>query len=179
MKCAIQLIFSEEYQTQINSIRRVLAERGVHDEAVPVNHISLADIEVDESELIKVEQILNDFASSHKCLNLVLSSVGTFMSKENVLFIAPTMTEELMKYNDELVSMLASKNIKCGKYYTKNNWQPHCTIAIRLSDNELIKGFQVLKDNINLPINACVESIDLLRYNPKPYEELMKFNLKK
>jgi 2'-5' RNA ligase len=177
MKCAIQLVFNNENQSIINQLRKTLIANGVHDEAVPINHISLADIEIEDNQLPLVESILKNFAKSHKSLNIVLSSVGSFMSKENVLFLTPTMTEDLMNYNDELINILTENNILCGKYYTKNNWQPHCTIAIRITDNELFAGFKTLKENNILPISVTANTIDLLCYDPKPYKELIKFEL--
>ena len=177
MKCAIQLVFNNENQSIINQLRKTLIANGVHDEAVPINHISLADIEIEDNQLPLVESILEKFSKSHKSLNIVLSSVGSFMSKENVLFLTPTMTEDLMNYNDELINILTKNNIPCGKYYTKNNWQPHCTISIRITDNELFTGFKTLKENNILPISVTANAIYLLCYDPKPYKELMKFEL--
>ena len=178
MKCAIQLVFNNKNQTIINQLRKILIANGVHDEAVPINHISLADIEIEESQLTLVESILKDFSQNHKSLNLVLSSVGSFMSKENVLFLTPTTTEDLIKYNEELIDILIKNNIVCGKYYTKNNWQPHCTISIRITDDELFCGFKILKENNILPLEVNANTIDLLCYDPKPYKELLKFELK-
>ena len=68
---------------------------------------------------MRVQKFLENFSKTHKSLNLVLSSVGSFMSRENVLFLTPTMTEELMNYNDDLINILTKNNITCGKYYTK------------------------------------------------------------
>lgn len=178
MKCAIQLVFNDINQGVINELRKLLVKNGVHDEAVPINHISLADIEIEENQLSLVESILTKFSKNHKALNLVLSSVGSFMSKENVLFLTPTMTEELINYNNEIIDILTKNNISCGRYYTKNNWQPHCTISIRLSDDELFRGFKTLKENNILPMMVTANTIDLLCYDPKPYKELMKFELK-
>lgn len=179
MKCAIQLVFNDENQKKINELRKLLSDNGVHDEAVPINHISLADIEIEESQLDKIKQVLDNFAKEHKTINLVLSSVGSFMTNENVLFLTPTMTEDLLNYNDKLLSILSRIGISCGKYYTKNNWQPHCTVAIRLSDEELFKGFEILKKYNILPLEISADKIDLLRYNPKPYEELASFDFQK
>ena len=178
MKCAIQLVFNNDNQVVLNNLRKMLVENGVHDGAVPINHISLADIEIEDDQLSLVKSILERFSINHNALNLNLSSVGSFMSKENVLFLAPIMTEELMNYNDELIDILTKNNITCGKYYTKDNWQPHCTISIRITDNELFAGFKVLKENNLLPMTVTANSIDLLCYDPKPYKELARFELK-
>lgn len=179
MKCAIQLVFNDKNQNTINRLRKMLIDCGVHDEAVPINHVSLADIEIDEVEVDLVKNILEVFSKTHKQIKFTLSSVGSFMTSENVLFLTPTITEDLIKYNDEIINALKQKGIKCGVYYTKNNWQPHCTIAIRVSDEELFKAFKELKRNNILPLEVIADKIDLLCYNPKPYKELFSFELEK
>lgn len=75
-----------------------------------------------------------------------------------------------------LIDELTKNNIACGKYYTKNNWFPHCTLAIRLNDNELKKGFNYLKDNNLLPLNVIGDKIDILCYDPKPYNQIEIFD---
>ena len=106
MKCAVQLVFSENDQTKINRLRNGLAEKGVHDEAVPINHISIADIEIDERQLDSVAEVLDKFAKTHGKIKLILGVMGTFMTSENVLFLAPTMTDELIQLNDDMISDL-------------------------------------------------------------------------
>lgn len=49
IKCAIQLVFNNENQVVINQLRKILVNNGVHDEAVTINHISLADIEIEDN----------------------------------------------------------------------------------------------------------------------------------
>ncbi len=179
MKCAVQLVFSEKDQVKIDELRKMLTENGVHDEAVPINHVSLADIEIDESQLEGVTELLKSFTKTHEQIKLVLGFAGSFMTNENVLFLAPTMTEDLLRYNEELLVGLKNLGIESGKYYTKNNWQPHCTVAIRLSDDELFEGFEIIKNSKVLPVEVLVDSVDLLRYSPKPFEEIMRFDLQK
>ena len=98
-------------------------------------------------------------------------------TKENVLFLTPIMTDEMINYNDEIISKLNERGIHCGKYYTKNNWQPHATVAIRLNDEELFEGFKVLKMNNILPLEVVGDKIDLLCYDPKPYNEIVCYDL--
>lgn len=179
MKCAVQLVFSEKDQRKINDLREMLVKNGVHDDAVPINHVSLADIEIDESQVADVGEFLKTFSRTHEQIKLVLGFAGSFMTNENVLFLAPTMTEDLLRYNEELLVGLKKIGIESGKYYTKNNWQPHCTLAIRLSDEELFEGFKLIKNSKVLPFEVLVDGIDLLRYEPRPFKEVMSFNLQK
>ena len=178
MICAIQLVLDDNAQVKINEIRKKLVAQGVHDEAVPINHISLAELEFEEDRLEIVKNILKNFAKKHNKVPLSLVSMGSFMTNENVIYLAPVMTEQLCKYNQELVKVLTKAGIKCGKYYTKDNWQPHCTLVLRISDEEFLNGIKVLKENNILPLNFTGVKVDLLRFDPKPYEELACFQLK-
>ena len=177
MKCAIQLVFDEKSQIKVNEIRKLLLENGISDNAVPINHISLADIEIDNEQLSLINSILKKFSEENSPIKLILASAGSFMTSENVLFLCPIITEDLLDYNNKVVAILTENKIKCGKYYTKNNWQPHCTIAIRISDEELLKGFKALKSCKLLPLEISADKVDLLQYDPKPYTELLSHNL--
>ena len=167
-KYAVELIFDEESQMKLNKIRELLVANGVHDEAVPINHISIADFETDDLEGLKEK--VKEFASSIKKFKLNLATVGTFMTNENVIFLAPVMTDELMNFHKMFLDSMKDFNGKANEYYNHNKWVPHCTIAIRLSDEELIKGFEILKNISFLPLEVTIDKIDILNY-PNPYVE--------
>ena len=165
-KYAIELVFDEESQKKINNIRKLLSSNGIHDEAVPTNHVSIADFETDNLELLKEK--VKEFANRVHKFKLNLSTVGTFMTKENVIFLQPVMTDELMNLHKKFINSMKDLNGKANEYYNHNKWVPHCTIAIRLSDEELIKGFEILKSTSFLPLEVTVDKIDILNY-PAPY----------
>ena len=177
MKCGIELIFDDESQNKINSIRKKLVEAGVHDEAVKLNHVSLTGVEFREDQLDLVKQITQNFACTHAALNLTLSALGAFMGATNVVFYAPVLTDELVRYNDELVAEFTKNGMVCDKNYTHNNWLPHCTLAIRISDAEFKIAMDVLKDNKILPINVVGTKVDVLLSDPKPYKQLAVYDL--
>ncbi len=66
MKCAIELLLDDESQNKIDNIRKTLTKSGVHDEAVKLNHISLADIEIDDNQIEMVKKIVEEFSKTHK-----------------------------------------------------------------------------------------------------------------
>jgi 2'-5' RNA ligase len=165
-KYAIELVFDEESQNKINKIREMLSSNGVHDEAVPTNHVSIADFETDDLDELKLK--VKEFADSIHKFKLNLVTAGTFMTKENVIFLQPVMTEKLMNVHKMFLDSMKDFDGKANEYYNHNKWVPHCTIAIRLSDEELIKGFETLKSISFLPIEVTVDKIDILNY-PAPY----------
>lgn len=172
MNYAIELVFDEESQKVINDLRKKLSENGVHDEAVKLNHISIGDYKTDNIEELKNKIV--DFSKTIKPFELNLTSVGTFMTKENVIFLEPVMTNELMNIHSRFIEFMKDFDGELNPYYDIDNWIPHCTISIRLSDKELFKGIELLKQIIELPIKVKIEKIDIINY---PFKQIMILDL--
>lgn len=168
MNYAIEFIFDDKSQNTINELRKALQENGVHDEAVRLNHISIGDYATDDIEGLKAKVV--EFSRRIKPFEIMLCSVGTFMTQENVIFLAPVMTEELKSAHEKFIESMAGFDGKLNPYYDVDKWMPHCTIAIRLSDEELFQGLRVLKKCIRLPIHVKIEKIDLIQY---PWNQIL------
>lgn len=173
MNYAIELVFDDESQKVINNLRNNLKEKGVHDEAVKLNHISVGDYKTDNIEELKEKVI--EFSKMIKPFELTLSSVGTFMTKENVIFLEPVMTEELLNIHKKFIKFMEGFDGRLNPYYDIDKWMPHCTISIRLSDEELLKGMKVLKEIIKLPIIVKIDKIDLINY---PFNQILIVDIK-
>ena len=172
MDYAIELIFDDESQNVINNLRNMLIENGVHDEAVKLNHVSIGDYKTDNIDELKNRVI--EFSKTIKPFELSLVSVGTFMTKENVIFLEPIMTSELMDIHKRFIEYMKDFDGVLNEYYDIDRWMPHCTISIRLSDEELFKGLELLKKNIKLPIKVLVKKIDIINY---PFNQIMMLDL--
>ena len=172
MNYAIELVFDDESQKIIDNLRLELSKNGVHDEAVRLNHISIGDYKTDNIEELKKK--VTEFSKTIKPFELSLVSVGTFMTKENVLFLEPVMTDELIDVHKRFIEYMNDFDGVLNPYYDINKWMPHCTISIRLSDQELFKGIELLKEIINLPIKVKVEKIDIINY---PFNQIMMLDL--
>ncbi|MDE6622054.1 MAG: 2'-5' RNA ligase family protein [Lachnospiraceae bacterium] len=162
MNYAVELVFDDESQNIINEFRKLLDNNGVHDEAVKLNHISIGDYFTSDIEGLKAKVL--EFSKQIKPFEITLCSVGSFMTEENVIFLEPVMTEELKSIHKKFIDLMADFDGELNEYYEIDKWMPHCTIAIRLSDEELFKGFRLLKENIKLPMNVKINKIDLIQY---------------
>ena len=100
----------------------------------------------------------------------------TFMTKENVIFLEPIMTSELIDVHKRFIEYMKDFDGELNQYYDIDKWMPHCTISIRLSDEELFKGIELLKEIIKLPIKVRVEKIDIINY---PFNQIMMLDLEK
>ena len=172
MNYAVELVFDEESQKVINDLRIKLNENGVHDEAVKLNHVSIGDYKTDNIEELKNRVI--EFSKTIKPFELSLVSVGTFMTKENVIFLEPIMTSELINVHKRFIEYMKDFDGELNQYYDIDKWMPHCTISIRLSDDELFKEIELLKEIINLPIKVKVDKIDIINY---PFNQIMMLDL--
>ena len=143
MNYAIELIFDDNSQKEINELRKKLIENGVHDEAVKLNHVSIGDYKTDNIEVLKNR--VTEFSKTIKPFDLSLVSVGTFMTKENVIFLEPIITDELIDVHKRFIEYMKDFDGELNQYYDINKWMPHCTISIRLTDKELFKGIELLK----------------------------------
>jgi len=167
MNYAIELVFDEEGQKIVNGIRKFLVDNGVHDEAVKLNHISIADYKTNNVESL-IEKVKR-FSKKIKPFEIKLVSIETFMTSENVIFLKPIITEELIRIHKEFINHMRDFDGILNQYYDINKWMPHCTIAIRLNDSELVNGMKLLKENINLPIVVKIDRIDIINY---PYNQV-------
>ena len=177
MKCTIQLVLDDIGQIKVNHLRKLVDPTQINSSIV--NHISIADIDIEEEKLPRIQTIINQFADSHPPIKLTFNSLGIFTTSDNVLFLSPVITEQLLKYKNDLSDQLNTIGIDCGTYYTKENWQPHCTIGLRISNSELLNGLESVKNLDVFPMEINIDKIDLSRYDPLPFLEIFTSDLSK
>jgi 2'-5' RNA ligase len=103
-------------------------------------HISLAVFDdVDTSRLIDV---VCSFAERTHEFNVRFSSVGIFPTGENVVFLAPVVTDELLALHRSFHGELDSVGLSCDEYYRPGRWVPHSTITM---ENELSRALEAVK----------------------------------
>lgn len=77
---------------------------------------------------------LRSFAAQQKPLKIQLASLGTFAGDEGVLFLAPVVTDELLKFHSLVHAHLLSSVSEQIPYYLPDAWVPHVTIAVQAAD---------------------------------------------
>ncbi|MEV2267878.1 2'-5' RNA ligase family protein [Nonomuraea africana] len=88
---------------------------------------------------------------------LKLSSLGLFPGAEGVLFLGATVTHELLTFHNRVHAALANQSIKHWPCYLPGNWVPHCTLAVGLKREEVMRATELLHDFA--PIVAVVSAI--------------------
>ncbi|MCK5155751.1 MAG: 2'-5' RNA ligase family protein [Spirochaetales bacterium] len=166
MGFAFEMFFDSKSEEKITSIWEKLIARNLPSFMLENNckpHISLSvynnlGIETAKKNLFK-------FCSEHNCFNLFLGFIGTFVSNENVIFIAPSMTENLINIHKDFHAKFSYLQDSGWDYYLPNKWQPHCTMAIEISKEQYINSFNTIRENFN-PIEITVEAIGLVGFRP-------------
>ncbi len=165
MNYSTELFFDKNSEDKIKEYINLLHKEDIKNTfydlgALP--HISLAvyNDNIDHLELIKKLEIfqLNK-------LKIGFKNIGYFCSKENAIFLSPKIHPELLdlhkKYHNEFKRFIKSE----WEYYLPENWVPHCTVALDLTDDDFIKAVKSLK-NIFEPMDVTVERIEFIKFRP-------------
>lgn len=126
-------------------------------------HISLAVF--DEVDIPKLCIILHDFAARLTPLTIRFSSIGLFPGTENIVFLAPVVTESLISAHAMLHRYLADADMKCHSYYLPGAWVPHCTITAEESLTQAIESIQKIHSAQVLG-EYSFDSIHLVKFRP-------------
>ena len=113
---------SQDIRRLFTTTRSVLADIGT------TPHVSLAVF--DDVEVPSLTRIVGDFAARTSPFTLRMSSVGLFAGAENVVFLAPVVTESLLQVHAALHDLISAKGLSCHPDYLPGAWVPHCAVTV-------------------------------------------------
>ncbi len=172
MPYAVELYLDNESAEKVDKIRNKLATEGISIDKGAKPHISLAIFEDIEIESFVRE--LQMFARKIKTLNVTLSSIGMFVTENPVIYIAPTVTKELLTVHSKFQDDFEKYKNEVWDYYLTNKWVPHCTLAMNLNSIEVNKTIEICS-KIRLPMKVKLDSIGLLEF--KPNKQLIEYKI--
>lgn len=121
-------------------------------------HLTLADYEeVSKERLI---QLMEKCYEKHVSIELKLSLLGMFR-QTGTLFFAPILTDELDAFHRQHHEFFQELKSQKVSYYQPGHWVPHCTIASRLSKDEMREAFDYCQ-NLEMNLEASIEEIALI-----------------
>lgn len=109
-------------------------------------HITIANY--DNLDKDKFVNLLNKFYEDKLKVAISLNILGTFINT-GTLFLAPILSTELLDFHRSHNNYFKGFNENQKLFYIPGNWSPHCTIASRLSDDNMIHAFRYCKNNLN------------------------------
>ena len=126
-------------------------------------HISLAGFSnIDQDRLVSLVQ---DYANDIEPFDVRLSAIGTFPTEDNVLYISPIPTIQLLTYHEKFHQRLARAKLESSPYYAPARWIPHCTVEMNMSDEQFSEAMEICK-NIFSPITGQFQEIGVVEYLP-------------
>lgn len=175
MPYAVELYFDKESNNHIRNILNFLKNNNIPLDEKTEPHISLAlynDL-YDENKFLKE---LYDFSLNIQSFKISFSSIGIFLTEESVLFFAPVVTKNLLNIHKKYHNTFSQYNYNTIEYYKPNNWVPHCTIAMNLTESQLTNAVEKIKD-IFIPFSCNIVGIGLLKFLPN--KKIKEFNIAK
>ncbi len=170
----VSLYFDNKSESKIQGIINKVAEKSGNNFMIDNNvppHITIAAFQSNKEE--KIIELL-DKIIKNSCEGLITwASIGSF--KSSVIFLAPILNEYLHNLSVNIYEDLSSvEDIDISKFYLPFQWMPHTTIAKKLTNEELILGFQELNDNFTI-FSGRITKIALSKTNP--LEDIIVWNL--
>lgn len=174
---AVELFLDQAAEEKVLNFRDIIYHEGIK----PVQglmddkpHVSLAVFPTTDAE--KIIGLTRDFARTIPCFNFRLGAVGTFPTRDNVLFIYPAPSVNLLEIHAGFHKLVDAAGIKCSPYYAPGNWVPHLTLEFDITSEELCRSIRIFKENF-VPINGEFTHIGVVGFRPIIY--LDKFELPK
>ncbi len=109
-------------------IRKAVTSTGVRAEKGGLYpHISLAVIK--SLKWDGIATAAESLAAETPPLKLKFSSIGIFPGTNNIVFLAPVVSKELLGMHGLLHGILRSRRLRSKSEYLPGEWVPHCTIS--------------------------------------------------
>ena len=139
-----------ETESHLKKMWKYLSENNITQYGVEKKgnrpHITIADYDNLEKDIFV--DLLNKFYEDKPKIDIVLNILGTFINT-GTLFLAPTLSTELFDFHRNHHIYFKEFNKNKESFYLPGKWSPHCTIASRLSDDNMIQAFRYYKNNSN------------------------------
>jgi len=158
MPYSLEVHFDDHTNTTIQDIWKVLSKNKIPCRALEKNfspHITLV-----YGEITGAKKVNWDFLENQKSFKFEFNAFAAFPDR-GVLFLSPEQSNslsELHKLHDahaEFSSM--------NKFYRTDLWEPHCSLASRLSEKQLGKCVRLFED-FTFPIKATCVSSNFVKY---------------
>eukprot|EP00262_Sarcandra_glabra_P000991 TRINITY_DN11000_c0_g1_i1.p1 TRINITY_DN11000_c0_g1~~TRINITY_DN11000_c0_g1_i1.p1 ORF type:complete len:185 (-),score=5.37 TRINITY_DN11000_c0_g1_i1:27-581(-) len=164
---AIELYFDPALENQVLKAWNVLARRQISTQLIEMEsrpHITLLSSPL--LDPFRLQTLVKNFASKHQPLPLTLSSVASFPSEDNVLFLAPTPSYSLLQFHSQLFDLLKKEaGLEIGDEYRPDSWVPHCAVAQEVPRNRLAEAFCILRD-LKLPVSGYAMDVGVVEFSP-------------
>lgn len=159
MSYVLAFHFDPETEARIRELWAVLAEatgsqKLVESPAYP--HITIAVF--DSADVWQIQRGVKIIVENNPIQELTLHSLGSFLSSEGVVYIAPAIRDELLYLHRRLVECVQRWGAITSSFHLPGSWVPHCTLGIELSGEQIAQAMQALHEDPH-PITGRLDSV--------------------
>jgi 2'-5' RNA ligase len=166
MGYAVLLYFDRQTEECILDLRRALSEAcslSSSDSMGVRPHISLAGFsEVEPDALLS---LVEEYARGLEPFAVQFSAIGIFPTPENVLFLSPVPTSQLLTHHQEFRRQLARSGLSPSLYYAPDNWVPHCTVGMNIPNEQFYQALEFCQTAFE-PLAGVFQEIGVIEYWP-------------
>ncbi|MCP3738136.1 2'-5' RNA ligase family protein [Rossellomorea sp. BNER] len=172
-------LFDERTEQMIKDIWRELSEKSISFYAEEVEdrkpHITLASYK--DLNCIEYIKQLDVFYENKSEIDITFNTIGTFLNS-GALFFSPIVTKELLEFHSQYHKHFKGFNDNPNSLYLPNKWIPHCTLANRLSTENLSAAFNYCLTR-NGTIYGKIKEVSLIEVTnrnkvPQIYSKVLK-----
>lgn len=162
MDYAAVLYFDQVTQAKIIKIMNQLGQLGADQSLLEAGikpHLTLASWTGNEENY---EVQLRKFIKESCSLPITFSSIGIFPDPQKVIYLAPVKDQLLINLHQSFYKCFAGAINDYNNFYLPEHWVPHCTLAGKLTDYQLLQALDLLL-KLSLPLKAVVTEFALIK----------------
>lgn len=111
-------------------------------------HISLALFDnADQDTVLRMAESLSECTAPFR---VRFSSLGLFLGPENILFLSPVVTRELLQIHEDLYGRCMAQGLVYDERYRPGLWVPHCTLDEKVSLDKTLRDITYLAEHAPL-----------------------------
>jgi 2'-5' RNA ligase len=166
---AVELYLDAVTEKSIFTFRDALYNEGIKPVLGKLGdrpHVSLAVFAaIDEACLVEVAQ---EYTTQVTRFPVEFSAIGTFPTRDNVLFLYPVPSIRLLEVHREFHRQLTCASIRSSAYYHPGKWVPHCTIEFELPVRQMAKALNTARQLFQ-PVRGEFRSLGVVSFRPISY----------
>lgn len=166
---AVELYFDFEMENAIRGFREKIYAAGVDPVSGKMGdrpHVSLAVFA--EVDMPCLKELCREFASALPPFPVSLPAIGSFPTADNVLFLSPAPTLQLLQVHQDFHNRLKCSHMHSSSYYHPGKWMPHCTLELELPAEQFSLAFKTAHD-LFTPIKGKFASLGIVSFRPIQY----------
>jgi 2'-5' RNA ligase len=161
---AVEFFFEENFEQYVQGIWI-----GLNDEKLSSSMNEISEIRPHitvgvYNDILDVETYFkrfNSFFNTELEIDLKFDVLASFPTS-GTLFIGPTVTEGLILLHKQYHQEFSDLSEYANHFYIPENWDPHCSLAIRLNAEEMIEAIKYCYKNF-IPHRSKIIEVGLVK----------------